>query len=278
MKCLEIFTPETGFALAARLGRLSSLIELSNGRFPACSVDAAPFEIPVSPAVSDTVPMVSADASLHLSPRIALGTWHATLRGNGVVENVRSAICLGFRHIDTASRYANLAEVGEGIRRGLRDARLDRSDLFVTSKLWPDDEERVLDACDEAIAALGVGYLDLYLVHAPPSDDSRLLGVWSKMQCVRAGGRARLIGVSNFSSRQVRLLGGAAGGVSCNQIEIHPALPQAGLIAACRKQGVAVFAHSPLGSPAKGKIDVLGCPGIVEKVFVVMGGGTCQEM
>jgi 2,5-diketo-D-gluconate reductase B len=172
-------------------------------------------------------------------PIVGLGTW--ALRD--VVRVVSEAIRVGYRHIDTAQMYGNETEVGEAVRAsGLR------SEIMVTTKiqptmLAPHDVER---SSKESLKKLKLDAIDLLLIHWPnprvPLADT--LGAMAKL---KQEGVTRAIGVSNFTvaliEEAVRV---SPAPLVCNQIECHPFLNQDKVIAACRKQGMAVVAYSPV--------------------------------
>jgi 2,5-diketo-D-gluconate reductase B len=184
-------------------------------------------------------------------PVIGLGTM--TLMDAVCVEAVETALCVGYRHIDTAERYRNESEVGEGLRRGLRAAGIAREDVFVTTKVWrdqlaADDFERSLD---QSLKKLELSWVDLLLVHWPnlkvPLKET--LDVLCK---AKRDGRAKHVGVANFTTslleEAVKL---ASEPLVTNQIEVHPFIDQDKLLAACRTLGLAVTAFCPL---ARGKV------------------------
>jgi diketogulonate reductase-like aldo/keto reductase len=175
-------------------------------------------------------------------PLIGLGTWD--LRGRTCVRMVEQALRLGYRHIDTAEMYGNEIEVGEG----LRAAGAKRGEVFVTTKVWPSNfAPRDLEkSAKQSLAKLQLSEVDLLLLHWPnpniPLADT--LGALCKM---KQAGLARHIGVSNFT---VALIDEAVRfsrePLVCNQIEVHPFLDQSKVLAACRAQGMAVVAYSPI--------------------------------
>jgi 2,5-diketo-D-gluconate reductase B len=175
-------------------------------------------------------------------PAIGLGTWD--LRGDVCAEMVEQALHLGYRHIDTAEMYGNEEEVGEG----LRASGLNRDEVFVTTKVWPDhlapaDLER---ATKDSLARLQLASVDLLLIHWP-NPRIPLAGAISALCRMREAGFARNIGISNFTAplieEAVRL---ATAPLVTNQIEWHPFLDQSKVIAACRRHGLAVTAYSPI--------------------------------
>ena len=175
-------------------------------------------------------------------PLIGLGTWD--LRGKTCARMVEQALRLGYRHIDTAEMYGNEAEVGEG----LHASHVKRDEVFVTTKVWPAHfAPRELErAAKESLVKLRLSDVDLLLLHWPNPNIplAETLGALCRM---KKAGLARHIGVSNFTvalvDEAVRL---ASEPIACNQIEVHPFLDQSKVIAACRAQGIAVVAYSPI--------------------------------
>jgi 2,5-diketo-D-gluconate reductase A len=168
------------------------------------------------------------------------------------VEAVTNALEVGYRHIDTAEMYGNEKEVGEAIRR----SGLDRSEVFVTSKLnnnkhAPDD---ALKAFDQTLEDLGFDFLDLFLVHWPlPDIDVDYVDTWKAMEQIYASGRCRAIGVSNFHQQHLQRLFDATDTVpAINQIEISPYLTQDPLRVFNKEHQIEVEAWSPI---ARGKVN-----------------------
>ena len=171
-------------------------------------------------------------------PKLGLGTWK--MKGAACTAAVGHALSIGYRHIDTAEMYGNEAEVGAAL------GGVPRADVHVTSKVWyehlaPDAMDRAIDA---TLARLGTSYVDLYLIHwpAPGMDMAVAIGA---LRAVQESGRARAIGVSNFT---VALLNEACAlaPIACNQVEYHVLLDQTPLLAACRMHKVALAAYAPL--------------------------------
>lgn len=180
-------------------------------------------------------------------PLIGLGTWD--LRGRTCVRMVDEALRLGYRHVDTAEMYGNESEVGEG----LRASGVKRSDVFVTTKVWPSHfAPRDLEkSAKQSLAKLRLSEVDLLLLHWP-NPDIPLADTLGALCKVKQAGLTRHIGVSNFTvallAEAVRL---SSEPIVCNQIEVHPFLDQSKVIAACRAQGIAVVAYSPI---ARGRV------------------------
>ena len=165
---------------------------------------------------------------------------------------VRSALEVGYRHIDTAQMYRNEKEVGQGIR----DAGLDRGEVFITSKLnngyhRPDDARRAFDA---TLSALGSDYVDLFLIHwpLPTLYDGDFVSTWTTLEEFANDGRARSIGVSNFQVDHLDRLAEATETVpAVNQIEVHPYFTNEQVRAYNREHGIATEAWAPI---AQGKV------------------------
>jgi 2,5-diketo-D-gluconate reductase B len=186
-------------------------------------------------------------------PLLGLGTWE--LRGRVCARVVEQALRLGYRHIDTAELYENEREVGEG----LHASAVKRGDVFVTTKIWPSHfaPPELERAARECLVRLRLSEVDLLLLHWPNPRIplSETLGALCK---VKRDGLARHIGVSNFT---VALLEEAlqlsSEPLVCDQFECHPFLDQSKLIAACRKNDMAIVAYSPLARGEARKNDVL---------------------
>jgi 2,5-diketo-D-gluconate reductase A len=168
---------------------------------------------------------------------------------------VHEAIRAGYRHIDTAEFYQNEVGVGQGIRRALESEGLSRSDLFVTTKLWPGNAawgqtpkttETSIASLDESLARLGLDYVDLYLIHAPFDHEQRL-AQWRGLVTLKEQKKARAIGVSNFNIGHLKEL--EAAGLprpQANQIELHPWSQKPELVRYLEKNGIAAIAYSSL--------------------------------
>lgn len=166
----------------------------------------------------------------------------------------RAAIEIGYRHLDTAAMYGNEEGVGEAVR----SAGLPRDELFVTSKVWKDDNgfDATLRAFDASTARLGLDRLDLYLIHWPVPSTDRYVETWRALIRLQDEGRVRSIGVANFHAHHLdRLIDETGVAPVVNQVELHPWLPQADLRAYDEERGIRTEAWSPL---ARGR--VLGTP------------------
>lgn len=189
-------------------------------------------------------------------PSIGQGTY--TLEGETCVDMVAKAIETGYRHIDTARMYGNESAVGEGIRR----SGIDRRELFVTTKIWWTDltEDALLASARTAVDELGTGDVDLLLIHWPNRDVPLEESIDALNRTVGEG-LARHIGVANFTSAMVdEAAAMSTRPLVCNQVEYHPFLSQDDVLSACRRNGMAMIAYSPIGQGG----EVLGHPVIRE--------------
>ncbi len=202
---------------------------------------------------SKTFPPMNAPIELNDGTRIPqLGFGVFKIEPEKTAAAVKVALDVGYRHIDTAQMYGNERGVGEGIR----DAGLDRGDVFITSKLnngfhRPDDARR---AFDDTLSALGSDYVDLFLIHwpLPTLYGGDFVSTWHVLEEFAKDGRARSIGVSNFQPAHLeRLLKESDTVPSVNQIEVHPYFTNEEVRAYGREHGIATEAWSPI---AKGRV------------------------
>ena len=175
-------------------------------------------------------------------PLVGLGTWQAN--GDEAYDAVRCALDVGYRHIDTATMYANEQEVG----RAVRDSGVPRDEVFITTKLPSGNAGRERETIEASLRALDVERVDLWLIHWPPGGRAAP-EVWERFVEVQAEGLARAIGVSNYDERQIDELVAATGVTpAVNQIEWSPALYDAGVVEALRSRGVTLEGYSPFKS------------------------------
>jgi diketogulonate reductase-like aldo/keto reductase len=175
-------------------------------------------------------------------PQVGLGVWQSP-KGAATQGAVRAALRLGYGHIDTARIYGNERDVGEGVRA----SGVPRGEVFVTTKLWNDDQgyDEGLRAFDASLERLGLEYVDLYLLHWPV--EGKRLDSWRALEKIFHEKRARAIGVSNYLVPHLEeLLGKAKVVPAVNQIEVHPFLQQRETRVFCEKHGIVVEAYSPL--------------------------------
>jgi 2,5-diketo-D-gluconate reductase A len=186
----------------------------------------------------------------HTIPQLGFGVFQ--IKPDQTAAAVRSALEVGYRHIDTAEMYGNEKQVGQGIR----DAGLDRREVFITSKLnngyhRPDEARPAFDA---TLRALGSDYVDLFLIHwpLPTLYDGDFVSTWNVLEEFANDGRARSIGVSNFQVAHLgRLAEGSRTVPAVNQIEAHPYFTNDQVRAYDREHGIATEAWSPI---AQGKV------------------------
>lgn len=174
--------------------------------------------------------------------RLGVGTYRAE-EGPDVEGEIRAALSLGYRTIDTAALYGNEHSVG----RVIRESQIPREDLFVTSKLWNTDQgyETALRAFDASLSRLGFDYVDLYLVHWPVP--SKMSETWRAMEHILESGRTRAIGVCNFLVHHFEELSATAHvAPALNQFEYHPRLQQPELVDYCRANEIAIQAWAPI--------------------------------
>jgi diketogulonate reductase-like aldo/keto reductase len=175
-------------------------------------------------------------------PQVGLGVWQSP-RGEGTRNAVLAALRFGYRHVDTARIYGNEADVGAAVR----ESGIARGEVFVTTKLWNDDQgyDSALRAFDGSLKRLGLDFVDLYLIHWPVA--GKRLESWRALERLYEEKRARAIGVSNFlEPHLLELLGKARHVPAVNQIELTPFLQRRETRALCRKHGIVVEAYSPL--------------------------------
>nr|WP_281445494.1 aldo/keto reductase [Paenarthrobacter nicotinovorans] len=160
---------------------------------------------------------------------------------------VEAALATGYRHIDTAAAYGNEREVGEGIR----NSGLDRSEVFIETKVWVSDYgyEQTRHAWEKATAKLGVDYLDLLILHQPAPDRfDKVIAAYKALESLLAEGKVRAIGVSNFMPHHLKQLLAATDIVpALNQVELHPYFIQRDVQETDAEHGILTQAWSPIG-------------------------------
>ncbi len=173
---------------------------------------------------------------------------------------VSEALEIGYRHIDTAAIYGN----EEGVGAAIAKSGIDRSELFVTTKLWNDrhDGDDPHAAIAESLARLGLDHVDLYLVHWPTPAKDNFVHAFQRLIEIREQGLATSIGVSNFLVPHLERIVSETGVVpAVNQIELHPAYQQREVTAWAAEHGVRIESWGPLG---QGKYDLFGTPAVAD--------------
>lgn len=175
-------------------------------------------------------------------PQLGFGVWQVS--ADDAEHAVGTALRAGYRHVDTAAAYEN----EEGVGRAVRAAGVPREKVFVTTKLWNADHGRAEQAFDESLARLGLDYVDLFLIHWPAPEQDRYVQAWRALEKIYRDGRAKAIGVSNFTvATLTRLMDETDITPSINQIELHPYFQQREMRAFHEANGILTEAWSPLG-------------------------------
>lgn len=189
-------------------------------------------------AIDDAVPSVPLGAGTRI-PIIGFGTWQ--LRGRQAYEATLHALRTGYRHIDTATGYDNEKEVG----RALRDSGVPREEVFVTTKLPPERAGRERETLEASLSDLGVEQVDLWLIHWPPGAEASP-ATWKQLLACRDVGKARSVGVSNYSGEQVDELIEATGEApALDQIRWSPAVYDPARAEHLSQRGVVLEGYSP---------------------------------
>ena len=191
-----------------------------------------------------TIPTITLNDGVEI-PQLGFGVWQVPPAEVKVATQV--ALEVGYRHIDTAEMYGNEVGVGEAVR----ESGLDRSEVFVTSKLNNSfhDPADAMVAFEKTLSDLDIGYLDLFLIHWPMPAVGNFVDTWKAMEAMKATGKVRSIGVSNFHAPHLQRLLDETGTVpSVDQIEVHPYLTQEPLRAFNAQHSIVTEAWSPLAS------------------------------
>ena len=175
-------------------------------------------------------------------PYFGLGVWQSK-DGQEVINAIHHALEAGYRAIDTAAIYKN----EEGVGQAIAQSNVPREEIFVTSKVWNEDQRSggIMEAFDTTMNKLGLDYLDLYLIHWPVS--GKYKDTWKVLEDIYASGRVKAIGVSNFLKHHLEdLLEVAEVVPMVNQMEFHPRLVQQELLDFCKSHGIQYEAWSLL--------------------------------
>lgn len=194
-----------------------------------------------------TVPQIVPNVTLNSGttiPQLGYGVWQVP--SDEAEAAVSTALQVGYRSIDTAKVYEN----EEGTGRAIAQSGVPRGDVFLTTKLWNADQgyDSALRAFDASLERLGTDYVDLYLIHWPVPELDEYVASFKALQRIQADGRAKAIGVSNFTVENLQRLIDETGEVpALNQIELHPRFTQTELRAFHAEYGILTEAWSPLG-------------------------------
>ncbi|UPA30114.1 aldo/keto reductase [Terrisporobacter glycolicus] len=175
-------------------------------------------------------------------PIIGFGTYKLQNENDEACNIIKEAINLGYTCIDTASFYNN----EEGVGKGIREAGIPREELFVTTKVWIDDDgyENTINAFNKSLDKLGLEYIDLYLVHWPTEN---IKETWRAMEYLYKEKKVRAIGVCNFTVKQLEeIIGFSEINPMVNQVEIHPKRSEKELLKVCKRHNIVVQAWSPI--------------------------------
>jgi len=189
-------------------------------------------------------------------PQLGFGVWQ--VEPDEVEKAIGAAFDAGYRHIDTAAMYGN----EEGVGRAIAASGIDRSELFITTKLNNDSHgrEESVAALEESLGKLGLDYVDLYLIHWPLPGVDRYVETWKGFEELYRDGKARSIGVSNFHENHLNRLAAETDVTpAVNQVEVHPFFTQTALRQVNADRGILTEAWTPLGrgdleSPTIGSI------------------------
>jgi len=176
-------------------------------------------------------------------PVLGLGTYQIG-DDKAVYNAVRCAIEIGYKHIDTAAAYHNESSIG----RAIKDSGVKREDIFITTKLWNEEQRKdnQYNAFEESLERLGVDYIDLYLMHWPVRD--KYVESWKILEKIYKEGRARAVGVCNFNIRHLKDIFAASDLMpAVNQVECHPWLTQVEVADYTQKNGIVFEPWSPFG-------------------------------
>ncbi|KAI8617429.1 aldo/keto reductase [Chytriomyces sp. MP71] len=201
-------------------------------------------------------------------PTVGLGVYQVS--PEECYNSVLNALKQNYRHIDTAAIYKNEADVG----RAIKDSGVPRSEIFITTKLWVGDigaTGSVAKALERSLQALGVEYIDLWIIHSPIP--GKRVQAYQEMETLYEQGKVRAIGVSNYGVHHLEeLLAVCKVKPAVNQIEMTPFLQRREIVALCKQHGIVIEAYSPLTRAKK-----LGHP-VVVKVAQNVGKGPAQVL
>lgn len=209
-------------------------------------------------------------------PAIGLGTFGSdNYDAETIAQAVKTAIKMGYRHIDCASVYGNEKEIGVVLKELFAEGVVKREDLWITSKVWNDKHNEVVASCKQSLADLQLEYLDLYLVHWPfpnyhapkcdvtarqpdavPYIHENYMKTWAQMESLFETGLVKNIGTSNMTIPKMKLLlRDCKIKPVVTEMEIHPHFQQPQLYNFMKDNGIEVIGYSPIGSPKRPERD-----------------------
>ncbi|MFA5046797.1 MAG: aldo/keto reductase, partial [Paludibacter sp.] len=209
-------------------------------------------------------------------PVIGLGTFGSdNYDAETIAQAVKTAIKMGYRHIDCASVYGNEKEIGVVLKEIFAEGIVTREELWITSKVWNDKHKQVVESCKQTLSDLQLDYLDLYLVHWPfpnfhapkcdvtarqpnsiPYIHENYMNTWRQMESLVESGLVKNIGTSNMTIPKMKLLlRDCKIKPVVNEMEIHPHFQQPELYQFMKDNGVEVIGYSPIGSPGRPERD-----------------------
>ena len=183
-------------------------------------------------------------------PMLGLGVFRCS--EEEAYNSVKSALSIGYTHIDTAMIYENEDAVGQAIK----DSKIDRKNLFITTKLWNEDmrNDNQRKAIEESLKKLNLDYVDLYLIHWPVKE--KFVSSWFEMEKIYKDGLARAVGVSNFLIHHLEEILNKSDLVpAVNQVEFHPYVVQKELTDFCKNHKIQFESWSPLGATKNGLLE-----------------------
>lgn len=191
-------------------------------------------------SIDDKLPLLDSPNKI---PRIGFGVYKSDQKV--AVNSVLTAFKHGYRHVDSAQYYDNEKEVGEAVRQ----SGIPREEIFVTTKILRPKKtfEENYESVKKSVEIIGLGYVDLFLVHSPSSGPGGRKLMWTALEKLKDEGLVKDIGVSNYGVKHLEELKGYARyPIAINQIELHPWLQQRSVVEYCKKEGIVVEAYAPM--------------------------------